>query len=232
MGFTDEMSAEIYNACKGMAKPVSSDVSGWDWSVQQWMLDDEATFTINQCQNPFDEWEFLVNQAAYIEGNSIYCTSDGILMELAIKGNQNSGKFKTSKSNSFMRNHVAHIIGSEYSFSMGDDAIEEWAPCAVEIYDTLGIKVKVYDEVIDDFEFCSKIFTKNGSYPVNYRKSLMNLLHAPVKNWFSWKCYMLGFEDEMRNHPQYKEIMNIVHETGFAYEEGEQIYCSEEDEQF
>lgn len=227
MGFTDEMVKIIYDKVSQMNRPVSTDVEGWDWSVMQWMLDADAEIMIRLCHNPFKQWIDLVKITAKLEGNSIYCLSDSRMFTLQVKGNQNSGKLKTSMSNSRMRALIATLAGSKDCICMGDDDIEEFTDNAVENYAKTGIKIKIYDEVKGDFEFCSKIFTNNGCYPVSYGKTLMKLLHQKPKTWEEYVGYMVGFEDEMKNHPEYQRIKQLISDTGFVQTGGEQMTFEE-----
>lgn len=229
MGFTNEMVKTIYDRVHQMKRPVSTDVSGWDWSVAQWLLDADADMTIKLCNNPFEDWENLIRTTATIEGNSVYCLSDSRLFILTVRGNQNSGKLKTSMSNSRMRALVAIIAGCEDCICMGDDDVEEYIEGAVEKYAKMGIKVKIYEEINEEFEFCSKIFRSNSCFPVSYGKTLMKLLHQQPRSWEEYVGYMVGFEDEMRGHPRFAAIMDLIKRTGFVQQGGEQMLCEEED---
>lgn len=229
MGFTTEMSNIVYtDVHTNFDRPVSTDVEGWDWCVLQWMLDADADMNIELCENPFPEWISLMRVTAIIEGNSIYVLSDSRMFTLTVRGIQNSGKLKTSMSNSKMRALAAILIGADNVMCMGDDDIEEFVEGAAEKYAELGIKIKIYDEIDKEFEFCSKIFHESGCYPVTYGKTLMRYLHQKPKNWIEYVGYKVGFEDEMRSHPQFENITDLITRTGFAMEGGEQMLCEED----
>nr|WPR18362.1 MAG: protease polymerase P70 [Chemarfal virus 65] len=229
MGFTAEMVKTIYDRVHEMKRPISTDVEGWDWSVSQWLLDADADMIIRLCNNPFEDWVNLIKLTANIEGSSVYCLSDSRMFILTVRGNQNSGKLKTSMSNSRMRALAAIIAGCEDCICMGDDNVEEYVVGAIEKYQAMGIKVKIYEEINDQFEFCSKIFTNDSCYPVSYGKTLMKLLHQKPRSWEEYVGYMVGFEDEMRGHPQFTTIMDLINRTGFVQQGGEQMRCDEDE---
>jgi hypothetical protein len=227
LGFTDEMSKILYQRVHNMAKPVSSDVSGWDWSCQQWLHEDAAEFTIMQCINPNSDWIRLIRMDAYIAGHSLYSTSDGDLYTLTIPGNINSGRFQTSRGNSLARNIVRMHVSDDLdlpneSLSMGDDCIEDEVENAQAKYASLGITVKVYDKVDKDFEFCSRIFTEKGSYPANPQKLLGNILMTNPRTHGELMTYISAFETEMVNHPQYPFYANLLASVGYLKLGGEQ----------
>lgn len=229
MGFTDDMVSIIYNKVMQMNNPVSTDVSGWDWSVQQWMLDADADIMVRLCNNPFQDWIDLIKVTAKIEGSSVYCLSDSQLYTLSVPGNQNSGKLKTSMSNSRMRALMAFLVGSEDVICMGDDDVEEFVDNAEQKYAELGIKVKMYSKIDNEFEFCSKIYTQNGCYPTKYGKTLMKLLHQEPKSWEEYIGFMIGFIDEMCKHPEYERLLELIQLTGFARKGGKQMILDEDE---
>lgn len=222
IGFNEEGVQVIYTSAMAMKRPVATDVSGFDWHVQQWMLDADADLNIRLCENSFVEWKTLMERTAVIEGNSLYCLSNSKLLELKVKGIQNSGKLKTSMSNSKIRCLLAEMVGSTNYHAMGDDDFEEWVEDAFNKYADLGMDLKNYDEVSDRFEFCSKLYTKDGAYPVDYAKTLMNYLHSKPQNWIEWQGYRVGFDNEMLNHPEYPRIAKLIQAVGFDKLGGEQ----------
>lgn len=233
IGFTEQGIKIIYQSAMAMKRPVATDVSGFDWHVQQWMLDADADINIRLCENSFNEWEVLMQRTATIEGKSLYCLSNSKLLELKVKGIQNSGKLKTSMSNSKIRCLLADLVGSTDYHAMGDDDFEEWVEGAFDKYADLGMDLKNYDEVTDKFEFCSKLYSKEGAYPVDYAKTLMKYLHSAPVNWIEWLGYRIGFDDEMSQHPEYPRIVKLIRAVGFDQLGGEQklLIESSEDEQ-
>jgi len=227
LGFTDEMSVYFFDQVHGMERPVSSDVSGWDWSCQQWLHDDAGEFTIRQCLNATEEWKHLIRMDAYLAGHSLYSTSDGDLLVLDVPGNINSGRFQTSRGNSLCRNIVRMHVSDDFSRpnqsrSMGDDCIEDYVSDAVNKYKQLGIDIKVYDEIENEFEFCSRIFTKFGSYPANPEKLLGNILMTQPKTMEELLTWISAFESEMKNHPEIETYVKVLSRVGYLKLGGEQ----------
>nr|WMZ16740.1 MAG: RNA-dependent RNA polymerase [Cnidium polerovirus 1] len=151
-----------------------TDCSGFDWSVSQWMLEDDM-----QVRN-----ELTINctpltrklRAAWLHciGNSVLCLSDGTLLAQTHPGVQKSGSYNTSSSNSRIRVMAAYHCGASWAMAMGDDALES-KDSSLELYKDLGFKV----EVSGQLEFCSHIFEKPDlAIPVNISKMLYKLIHG------------------------------------------------------
>lgn len=151
-----------------------TDCSGFDWSVSQWMLEDDM-----QVRN-----ELTINctpltrklRAAWLHciGNSVLCLSDGTLLAQDHPGVQKSGSYNTSSSNSRIRVMAAYHCGASWAMAMGDDALES-RDSSLELYKDLGFKV----EVSGQLEFCSHIFEKPDlAIPVNINKMLYKLIHG------------------------------------------------------
>jgi hypothetical protein len=224
IGFEKTIAKEFYNTVVSKPKRVSSDAQGWDWSVRQWMQDDYAKFVNAQCLNSFKEYEELLAKSAKISGNSLFHLTDGTLLVVDEPGLQNSGKFATSKGNSFMRVLVATVVGSEENDAMGDDLIETYVENAVEKYKKYGITIKGYEpfEKGENFEFCSNLFTPNGCYPIEMAKSVMNLLHHVNCGWEDIAGFTRGIDELLECHPRRSYYMDLIDQTGFNVQVGEQ----------
>lgn len=228
IGFSDLDSQFFYHDVVSRGPQASSDMNGWDWSVQEWMILDEAEAVIKLCDNPSSFWVNLVRVKAWLETRSVYQFSDGTLVAPVYAGIMNSGKFKTSRGNSYQRARAASLIGATRSCCAGDDCIEDYVPNAPEKYSKFGLNCKVYDKIIDQFEFCSRIFTSKGSYPVNIEKMTMNLLHSQPKNIHELRMFLIGFVDEIRNHPDFVTVMDLISRVGYYEVEGPQIIVNNE----
>jgi len=194
----------------------SSDVSGFDWSYQEWYKEMECKFKIYLTNNPSDYWKDLMIKHTIILSNCIYQLSDGTLLALLIKGIMNSGEYGTSNINSTARNLLAKIVGSSDSDAMGDDCLENYVDNVHEKYwDRCGLKVKVYDEIKDSFEFCSRFYSAEGSYLVNYQKILMNLIHSDVTSPYKYMQIMRSFEDDLQDHPNFTSFFDNLEKVGF-----------------
>lgn len=234
IGFDDAEAIPFFKRVNSFENRVSSDVSAWDWLVREWMQIEDSKFTIKQCTNPFPEWEDLVRKMAIIESRSLYQFSDGNLAVLrdndgCYYGNQNSGKYKTSMSNSSMRVRLALAVGSRHNDAMGDDLIETYVQDAEEKYKMLGMKVKAYDKFSGQFEFCSKIFTDKGPYPTSVVKPLMNLLHSDFDDSNQYLGSLINFSEEIRHFPNKERLYDIIEKVGYNELVGAQIILPEEE---
>lgn len=179
-----------------------ADVTGWDWSVQEWELAEEAEFRIELgSMNPVAA---QCMRARFIcVANSVYALPDGSLVELLFAGVQLSGCFNTSSTNSRLRVFVAYLAGAMWAIAMGDDCVEDAVEQAREKYSALGHPLKMYVKKQTNFEFCSNIFSSEGAWPVDGTKTLYNLLEQ--KNITPELIYQ--FTAEMRNHPRREEYL-------------------------
>jgi hypothetical protein len=188
------------------------------------MILDEAEGVIKLCRNSNPLWELLLRNTAILESASVYQFSDGTLVAPTYEGIVNSGKQKTSRGNSFMRVRVADLVGSRKTIAAGDDCVESYVDNAHIKYAELGLVCKQYDIVDDSFEFCSRFYGPQGSFPLNSEKMVMNLLHTKPKTSLEFGMYMLGFEDQLRSHPDFIKIRELVTLSGYDEVEGPHYY--------
>lgn len=192
---------------------MSTDVSGWDWTVKKWMLDDLAQATIQLCDNPSPDWTTLVQLEPELESNSIYQFSDGILVAPVYSGIVNSGKYKTSRGNSWMRAYLGIIVGCKTIMTAGDDSVESFVEDAAAKYNSMGFKLKAYVPMNEGFDFCSRWYQDQQSWPLNANKMLMNLLHSDPKTDPEALSYLLQFTDNMSDHPEFEAYSKIIEQT-------------------
>lgn len=192
-----------------------ADVSGWDWSVKEWMIKDCAEAEIRLSTNPSPVWIHLVRAEAIKECETIYQFSDGLMVQNTYKGVVNSGKYKTSRGNSWMRVYLGHIVGAKHVVAAGDDSVESYCDHAVEKYTKLGFNIKDYQRMGKGFEFCSRWYERSHSYPLNLGKTLMNLLHSNCMTEELFHMALLQFTDYASTHPEYPAYMQLLEETHF-----------------
>ena len=156
------------------AHMIATDCSGFDWSVSDWLLEDDMevrnrlTLDLNEITRRL--------RAAWLHciSNSVLCLSDGTLLAQRVPGVQKSGSYNTSSSNSRIRVMAAYHCGADWAMAMGDDALES-ACSNLERYKSLGFKV----EESSKLEFCSHIFEREDlAIPVNKAKMLYKLIHG------------------------------------------------------
>lgn len=221
IGFTKDQVKSVYNDVMNSGLEMAyADISGWDWGVKQWQILDEAESLIKLCTNSSPVWEHLVRAKAILESESIYQFSNGLLVAPTYKGIVNSGKLRTSRGNSWMRVRLADLIGSRKTIAAGDDSVEHWVEDAPNKYLQYGTRCKDYVRVEDSFEFCSRWYFPGGSFPINKAKMVMNLANQKFKSFLEYKMLMIGFEDEMRDHPEYVKVLQELEQVGFMAVEG------------
>jgi hypothetical protein len=221
IGFSESDNKQVYDDVMNCGKAMAfSDMRGWDWNTKPWMMDDEARSCIYLCDDSSEVWSHLLKAKAILEYGSIYQFSDGTLVAPNYEGIVNSGKSRTSRGNSWMRNRVADLIGSEKALTAGDDCVEHEVKDAIAKYREYGIVCKSYERAVDSFEFCSHMYTNTGAYAVNWEKMVMNLLHQDPKDFQSFLQTMVGFQAELSSRPDYERILELVTSVGYYEVEG------------
>ncbi|AQV03228.1 P1-P2 fusion protein [Cowpea polerovirus 1] len=153
---------------------IPTDCSGFDWSVQDWMLQDEMEVRNRLTLNNNDCLRRLRSGWLKCLSNSVLCLSDGTLLSQEFPGIQKSGSYNTSSSNSRIRVMCAFHTGASWCMAMGDDALES-VDGDLSRYSELGLKV----ERSEQLEFCSHIFeSPSRAIPVNANKMLYKLIYG------------------------------------------------------
>lgn len=221
IGFTAEDNASVYEDVTQCGLDMSyADIRGWDWGVKQWQIVDCATATVALANNNSAVYEHLMIAKAYLESESIYQFSDGVMVQPTYKGIVNSGKFRTSRDNSFMRVRIADLIGSRKTLAAGDDSVENTVEDAPNKYLRYGIRCKEYLPVRGSFEFCSHYYGPEGCWALNKEKMVMNLLHQEPEDFFEYRMSMVGFAAELETRPDYEDILELVESVGYYEVEG------------
>nr|ACF48393.1 P1 protein-P2 fusion protein [Beet western yellows virus] len=183
---------------------VATDCSGFDWSVSDWLLEDDMEVR-NRLTTDLNETTSKL-RAAWLKciSNSVLCLSDGTLLAQRVPGVQKSGSYNTSSSNSRIRVMAAFHCGAEWAMAMGDDALES-VSTDLGKYAALGFKV----EESSKLEFCSHIFEREDlAIPVNKAKMIYKLIHgyepecgnAEVLVNYLTACFAIL--NELRSDPQ------------------------------
>nr|AHA91815.1 ORF2 [Cassava Polero-like virus] len=153
---------------------IPTDCSGFDWSVADWMLEDEMEIRnrlTKDCNSLVRK--LRANWLSCIQ-RPVLSLTDGTLLSQQIPGVQKSGSYNTSSSNSRIRVMCALHAGASWCVAMGDDALES-VDSDLSEYKNLGLKV----EASDKLEFCSHVFSESGlAYPLNIGKTLYKLVYS------------------------------------------------------
>lgn len=168
---------------------VPTDCSGFDWSVPDWLLQDDMEVRNALTIDCAPELAVIRDVWLSCICNSVFCLSDGTLLSQTTSGIQKSGSYNTSSSNSRVRFMMSLYAGAPWCFAMGDDAIEGVGTNLAR-YGELGFKC----EEAESFDFCSHVFrTPRVALPVNSGRMLFRLLcgHSPdspdasaALNWY------------------------------------------------
>jgi len=214
MGFSWQDNQFVFQKVKGMRAPVSTDVSGWDWSVQGWLLRADNAFR-RRVYSLSGEASAFVERFAELQMHSVYQFSDGSMRLLTVPCMQNSGRYTTSSSNSCMRAIAARLVGSDDCITMGDDCVENFVDSAFERYERLGIELKVYDPVTEFFEFCSREYHDGTSWPLNPGKSVMVLLSHDYESIYERFSLQMQFEDQYASSPCWDKLVRLLQRVGW-----------------
>jgi hypothetical protein len=198
MGLHDDgmkvLSANIEEMLALSGRNMCTDISGWDWSVPEWLLHDDMECRIKLAKAENDSlFAHLCRMNAMVVSRSCYVDPDGFAWTQQVYGIQNSGRYCTSSSNSRMRVLLTYhcrmgsglpalFKGKAGIISMGDDSDEVSMPEILEWFERYGFVVKAvkYNETVEGSEFCSQVFLNNGfAYPEAPAKTVFRFLSQP-----------------------------------------------------
>lgn len=212
LGLNDDGLEELRKCFLSMKKPTGSDVSGFDWSVPQWLLDVDAEVR-SRLAGGGDLWQ----RRARLLGLSLFVLSDGTVFEQIIRGIQKSGSYNTSSTNSRIRVALSALVSNFEVGSvaaMGDDCVEDtsWmgvdsAWSLVDAYAEYGFRVKeVQIGNLDGYvEFCAYRFWLSDDPYVNVEEIRFEPVRAdkmvatfcatwPPPEQFDMRFEALGYE--------------------------------------
>nr|ALD89112.1 RNA-dependent RNA polymerase [Rhizoctonia solani barnavirus 1] len=206
-----------------------ADVSGWDWSVQDWELEFDA-----ECRaalagaDPKGVFAFLLRVHAYCVANSVYVLPNGEMYEQTVPGAQLSGDYNTSSTNSRMRvcaslfsrlwaGKPLLVDGRIPVSAMGDDSFELDFPELQENMRSIGHNVRFVKRStsLQGVEFCSQVFDEDGfAAPADPSKTVYRFLSHKVtfseypELWAQLSWYL--------RHQKKGDERDIISGLGFA----------------
>jgi len=212
MGLHDDGIAVLLDNVKQSISPLAeADISAWDWSVQEWELMADAARRIRMYGLSASSVasRLILNRTRCL-ARKVFVLSDGTMYSQNSYGIQASGSYNTSSTNSWIRAYVAHLIGSLWVITMGDDSIESVVDNAIQKYSQYGHTCKNYDVTSpDDFEFCSMRFIGGTAYPVNQWKSMFKLLSTKVCASDRY-ALLVQWTYEYRHHPDLGKLLAFI----------------------
>lgn len=207
-------------------KPAAeADISGFDWSVQDWELWADCTMRIQ-----LGGFDGLLKMATinrfHCLMNSVFQLSNGELFSQDLPGLMKSGSYCTSSTNSRIRCLMAELIGSPWCIAMGDDSVEGYVPDAKDKYFALGHVCKDYvpcetnpDGSLKSFNFCSHWVSRDRTWLTSWPKTLFRFLSSPLEIYDD-------VEFELESNPEWNRIRKYLESQGrrgtkYAKEESE-----------
>lgn len=222
MGLSESSQAKaIWDDIKykhSIREAAEADISGFDWSVQEWELMADVEMRIS-----LGGFHAKAAQAARNRFKclslSLFQLSNGRLIAQTLPGLMKSGSYCTSSSNSRIRCLMAKLIGSPWCIAMGDDSIEGWVDDARSAYHALGHECKDYVLCEADYSrsgkrlksvnFCSHLISEEKFYLTSWPKTLMKYLS-------STKPELVNLQAELGSNPMWPKIYKYLRRKGLA----------------
>jgi len=196
------------NACAS-----HGDISGWDWCLPRWLMED---VTIARCKSVLNadlDYYRLVRAQFVTWVRGVFSVGSELWEQLE-DGVQKSGSYRTSRDNSAcnytLQQDVAYTLGVRREVAvkaMGDDLLVEPIEGAKEELERLGFRVKVLqNDGPGNFEFCSTLWSGNTyGVPVNVGKMLYRLF-SKVPGTPVWDETLHSLRMELRHFPE-KDVL-------------------------
>jgi hypothetical protein len=224
IGFSEDWQKNIiYSRIQRGEKFADTDVIGWDWKVQGWLMEMDAEARSNLIELDDQEeclryrYHNAMRNMTHCFNQCIYALSDGRLIEKEAFALQASGRYNTSSTNSRMRVILAKLVGAAWAEAMGDDDVEAFVKWAKIAYDAFGFPLKSYNvhDPGDPFEFCSHIFSKEEkvkAFNTNWSRSFFRLLNNEPRSEF-----LEQFKMEMQDNPvEWRLCLNTLSKLGWG----------------
>jgi hypothetical protein len=227
MGLDDLGLDSLRRQTEAMASPLATDMSGFDWSVPQWLLELDATARVRLSgARPGGPYERALRARVAALGRSLLVLSDGTLFAQVWPGVQKSGSYNTSSTNSRMRVALGYlakriagggVVRQVNVMAAGDDCIEDTAGVEASsllgAYGTLGFDVKA-SPVLD---FCSYVFGDNGySRPRRGKIAASLFVKAPIDDAMR-EVLLCALRYDLRHEPAFLErALDVVRQVGWG----------------
>lgn len=186
-----------------------ADISGFDWTVQNWELWADVEMRIALGGFPKVLARTARNRFRCFMA-SVFQLSDGRLLAQNYPGIMKSGSYCTSSTNSRIRCLMAELIGSPWCIAMGDDSIEGFVEHAQEKYARLGHKCKMYvvcktdlDGSLLESNFCSHVIRRDKCFLDSWAKTLFRHLEGDNLDYSD-------LEAELRGSPKWWRIKQYL----------------------
>lgn len=213
MGFSDEQTESIFEYVDDFPDLESYDVSGWDWSVQDWEMAWEAESRIMLAGAEETLFATVVRNYFHTASRSVFVLADGSLYAQTIAGIMKSGLYITSPSNSRIIVRTSHTCGVRKIMSNGDDHVAN----RVEDYVSSMLRrghIVVPEEVSEGFNFCSHHYKDGVCWTTNADKitfALLNKSGTPAEKAALYDDWLR----DMYRHPALSMWEGIISLSGW-----------------
>ncbi|AHB64347.1 polyprotein P2a2b [Solanum nodiflorum mottle virus] len=191
-----------------------ADISGFDWSVQEWELWSDLSMRVNLCDDMHEGLKRLMINRFRCFMFSVFQLSNGELLEQTSPGIMKSGSYCTSSTNSRIRCLMGVLIGSPWIVAMGDDSVEGWVTGAKEKYLELGHVCKEYrpcettrDGELSKVNFCSHELSEGRFWLTSWAKTLYKFLDSPNESH-------VELERELSSGPMWPRVKRYLCQVG------------------
>jgi hypothetical protein len=235
LGLHDEGLLAVADSLKRLLRlrgeVMCTDVSGWDWSVQDWELraDAECRWRLAGVREN-SLFAFLCRVNAKCVANSVYVDLEGNLWAQTMAGVQNSGRYCTSSSNSRMRviasmaarvevTGEALVDGKIGVDAMGDDSVEVSLKGVKEVMEEFGHVIKHVEvhHSLEGIDFCSHVFNDAGfAAPTNPSKTAYRFFSRKTSEietldlWTQLSWFLRHASDEVKENIEKHAMARIV----------------------
>ncbi len=226
MGLHDE-GLEAINRCIRVAhdsgvKLREADISGWDFSFQEWDFKEDLELRLSLNKGYGTVWHKIALAHHMCMANKVMVFSDGSMVQQTVGGLMPSGWFLTASTNSHQRVENSYHLQIQagvkpWCVAMGDDSVEnEVQDASLKYEKILGKRCKMYKEAYPaSFEFCSTRFDGVLGIPCNVDKQLYAFLCNPCSTWALAESRYYQFCYELRNHPDLERLKDIINASSW-----------------
>lgn len=173
IGLTDEMTRNVFQSARlasGIGPLAEADISGWDWSVQDWELEADLEIRVKLARGLHSCTVQAMRNRILALSSSVFSFSDGEMRAQVYRGLMKSGSYLTSSTNSRCRVFDHYVLTNNeltWLMAMGDDSVEvdiaRDGKTGAQLYESLGKTVGMYnlcpvkDDAVESFELLSPV---------------------------------------------------------------------------
>lgn len=226
LGLDDRGLEALRSSATAMQEPLATDMSGFDWSVPQWLLDMDVEARVRLSgATRGGLFERALRSRVAALGCSLFVLSDGSLFAQTRRGVQKSGSYNTSATNSRMRVMLAYMAAAVATggvtqgavMAAGDDCIEDIAgvdsAALLSVYARWGFRVET-SAVLD---FCSFVFGPLGFSRPRRAKIAASLFAKKPADAMAREGLLCALRYDLRHETAFMErVEQVVRQVGWG----------------